>query len=31
LLCPDFSIYVMDGGMRAPDMISPVRAREEGS
>ena len=31
LLCPDFAIYVEDGGTRAPDKISPIPEEEEGS
>jgi 2-oxoglutarate ferredoxin oxidoreductase subunit delta len=25
LLCPDFAIYVVDGGLQAPDKIEPIR------
>jgi hypothetical protein len=24
LLCPDFAIYVEDGGTRSPDRVEPV-------
>jgi 2-oxoglutarate ferredoxin oxidoreductase subunit delta len=25
LLCPDFAIYVEDGGLHAPDRVEPIR------
>ena len=28
LLCPDFAIYVEDGGMQAPDKIEPIHRIE---
>jgi hypothetical protein len=28
LLCPDFAIYVTDGGVRAPDRIVSISKRE---
>jgi 2-oxoglutarate ferredoxin oxidoreductase subunit delta len=28
LLCPDFAIYVENGGMQAPDKIEPVHRIE---
>jgi 2-oxoglutarate ferredoxin oxidoreductase subunit delta len=31
LLCPDFAIYVEDGGMCAPDKIAPVYPKDQGS
>jgi 2-oxoglutarate ferredoxin oxidoreductase subunit delta len=30
LLCPDFAIYVEDGGLAAPDRIEPIHRKEEG-
>ena len=31
LLCPDFAIYVEDGGTRSTDKIAPISKEEEGS
>ncbi len=31
LLCPDFAIYVEDGGQRSPERILPVPQEEESS
>jgi 2-oxoglutarate ferredoxin oxidoreductase subunit delta len=31
LLCPDFAIYVEDGGTRAPDRIVPIQREERAS
>jgi len=28
LLCPDFAIYVEDGGMRVPERVDPVHKIE---
>ena len=28
LLCPDFAIYVTDGGMQTPDKIEPIHRIE---
>jgi hypothetical protein len=28
LLCPDFAIYVEDGGMQPPDRIEPIHRIE---
>ena len=30
LLCPDFAIYVEDGGMQAPEKIKPIHRIEVG-
>jgi hypothetical protein len=30
LLCPDFAIYLTDGGTHIPEKITPVLARKEG-
>lgn len=29
LLCPDFAIYVQDGGLQVPDKIEPIHRREQ--
>jgi hypothetical protein len=29
LLCPDFAIFVENGGMQAPDQIKPIHRVEE--
>jgi hypothetical protein len=31
LLCPDFAIYVENGGMETPDVITPVHRGEVGT
>ena len=28
LLCPDFAIYIEDGGTRAPDQVQPIEVNE---
>ena len=29
LLCPDFAIYVQDGGLQVPDKIEPIHRSQE--
>ncbi len=29
LLCPDFAIYIEDGGTRRPDLVQPIQHRED--
>jgi 2-oxoglutarate ferredoxin oxidoreductase subunit delta len=29
LLCPDFAIYVQDGGLQIPDKIEPIHRSQE--
>jgi 2-oxoglutarate ferredoxin oxidoreductase subunit delta len=31
LLCPDFAIFLTDGGMQVPEKITPVDAKKEGT
>ena len=28
LLCPDFAIYIEDGGTHAPDLVQPIQRKE---
>jgi Pyruvate/2-oxoacid:ferredoxin oxidoreductase delta subunit len=31
LLCPDFAIYIEDGGKQAPEHIHPIQREEVGN
>jgi Pyruvate/2-oxoacid:ferredoxin oxidoreductase delta subunit len=31
LLCPDFAIYIEDGGKQTPDLIRPIQRNEVGN